>query len=209
MSVKPPKVVTGKKADPKPVDEAEERQEHLLRSLKVAGGDTRPLLLFFHWDHEHEELGKPQTKQCRVMDDEKVARWAGLFHCAEIDVEDSDAKLLKDLGLGEKPSFAIVTNELKLVTTATELNTSRKVVGFMKDALAAEPLQAYWKTVEEELQHQQDSLKKARKLLKKKELLDAHDLFESVRFSEVRIGKFWEDAVTDYEDVAKKIKQER
>ena len=60
-----------------------------------------------------------------------------------------------------------------------------------------------------ELDRQQDKIKRARKLIKKKDLLDAHGLLEDVRFSELRIGKFWDDVVTEYQDVDKAIKEDR
>jgi len=184
--------------------------ERIRRAFGMTEWDPRPTLLYFHFPHEDDGqkrlvAGKETLKQCRELDDGKVARWSNLMNGVEVDVTDSAKELIKRFGVEDKPCFAIIDRDLNVI--ATSKATSRKnFIAFVKKALPK--FEAYWQTIEERLTDQKQSLEEARAFVKKKDLRRALNRYQDVRTSDLRIADFWDDARKEADKLEKKIHEE-
>jgi hypothetical protein len=169
--------------------------DQIRKMLQMSEWDPKPVLLYFHRAHDEPEQGKPWRKQCSQIDDEKVARWAGLYHFVEIDVDKSDEKMLERFGAGEGPSFAVVSQDLDVVKTSGAIANAKKFAGFLQSTVKSEVFAEYWATVQERLDEQKDTLREAKALEKKKDVVAALAEVRSITRSSLRIGAHFDEAV--------------
>lgn len=170
--------------------------DQIRKMLQMSEWDPKPVLLYFHRSHDDEEsdAGKPWKKQCSQIDDENVARWAGLYHFVEIDIDKSDEKMLERFGAAEGPSFAVVSQDLEVVKTSGALGSAKKFAGFLQSTVKAD-FEEYWSTIQERLDEQKDALREAKSLEKKKDVVNALSTVRGITRSSLRIGSFFDEAV--------------
>ena len=182
--------------------------ERIRRAFGMSEWDPRPTLLYFHYPHDEEDLdkkdahGKATLSQCKKLDDEKIARWSNLYHCVEVDMSSSETKLLERFGASEGPSFAIVNRDLEVIATSKPCG-KKQFVSLLKSTLPK--FKEYWKEVQTRLAEQKQAVKEAKALEKKKELERALTRYQEVRGSDLRIGKWYDDAVKDAQRLERKI----
>jgi hypothetical protein len=177
------------------------------RAFGMSDWDKRPTLLYFHYPHEEKPQvalasGAASKKQCKNLNDETVARWSTLFHCVEVDMSSSHAKLLEKFGAGEQPSFAIVTKDLKVVAKSAVVN-KKGFVALLKKV--APEFKSYWKNVQERIKLQKTKLADARKLAKSGSEEKALLRYREIREDGVRIAKSWEPARAAAEKLEAKL----
>ena len=183
--------------------------ERIRRAFGMSEWEPKPTLLYFHFPHEEDDeaktsVGKLTKKQCKDLDDENVARWSRLYHCVEVDMGSSHAKLLKRFGAGEKPSFAIVDRDLKVIAQSA-LTTKKGFVSMLEKNLPK--FTDFWKSVKEQLDEQKTALAEAKKLVAAKNLKAALEKYHIIRTSNLRIAKWWDAAVKDAKKLEKKLHQ--
>ncbi len=172
--------------------------------------DERSTLVYFHWPHEHPVHGKTVAALCgRVLDDEQSARWGRLFRCVQVDMSQSDARLVQILGDVDKPTFLVLAKDTSLVARipAASVATPGKFVAALQAAHAKFPDEA--KRIEKEVADQDRTLAKARAAAKADRLEDALSRYDEIRASIVRIGPNWDRAVQEAGDLEKRIERER
>ena len=175
--------------------EKETEADALRRMLGMSEWDPKPVLLYFHTAHDGEgDAGKPWATQCKQIDNEKVARWSGLYHFVEVDMAKSEKKLLERFGATNGPSFAIVNQDLEVVTTSATIGSAKKFAGFLQSTVKKHFVE-YWAEIQVRLDEQKDALKEAKSLEKKKDITGAVMRVREVTRSALRIGPFWDDAV--------------
>lgn len=184
--------------------------ERIRRAFGMSEWDPKPTLLYFHYPHEDDEeakspVGKLTKKQCGDLDDEKVARWAQLYHCVEVDMASSQAKLLERFGAGDKPSFAIITRDLEVVAQSA-VTTKKGFISLLEKSLPK--FEDFWKVVNERLEEQKTALETAKKLVAANDLKAALDQYHVIRTSDLRIGKWWDGAVEEAQKLEKKLHDE-
>ncbi len=202
-TLKKPGAVTGGKAGEEQPDEA----DLLRKMLHISDWDPRPTLLYFHRDHEDEEdkdSGKPWAKQCKELNDELVARWAGLYVFVEVDMANSDAEMLTRFGAGSGPSFAVVSRELEVSATSGPLTSGKKFAAFLERTVETQ-FSEYWSDVAKQLDEQKEALSEAKRLEKAKELDAALDRVRQVTRSTLRIAPFFDDAVKIEKKLAERL----
>lgn len=193
-----PAAVTGADAEKESEDDA------LRRMLGMSEWDPKPVLLYFHSAHDTKDQGKPWREQCKQMDDEKVARWSGLYHFVEIDRDKSEAKLLERFGAAEGPCFAVVNQDLEVKTTSGAIGSSKKFASFLQTTVKKH-FTEYWGEIKVRLDEQKDALKEAKSLEKKKDITGALMRVREVTRSALRIGSWYDDAVKMDEKLTKKM----
>jgi len=168
--------------------------------------DPRPTLLYFHHPHEDVEkpgaAGKASRKLCRMLAEEAFARWGLLVRCFEVDAENSDAKVLERLGAGDGPSFAIVDENLAVVAKSGSFVNAKTAAAFVRDAVTAK-FPAYWKSVSERIEEQKKLVAEARALAKQKKFDEAVARYDTVVWSDLRVGDFFDDACKEWAEVSK------
>ncbi len=195
-----PAAITGADAEKETPDDA------LRRMLGMSSWDPKPVLLYFHSDHEEKKEAKPWAEQCKQIDDEKVARWSGLYHFVEVDMDKSEKKLLERFGAGEGPSFAVLDQDLNVKSTSATIGSAKKFAGYLQ-ATVKKHFTEYWGEVQTRLDEQKDALKEAKSLEKKKDITGALMRVREVTRSRLRIGSFYDDAVKMDASLTKKMTQ--
>lgn len=186
--------------------------EQLAETLRIHRMDPRPTLLYFH--HEHEDIEKPDAagratkKLCEMLADDAFTRWGLLIKCVEVNVAKSDAKLIQRLGAGEGPSFAILDHKLEVVAKSGAFATPKLAGIFVRDAVTTS-FPNYWKELNRRIEEQRKVVAEARALVKEKKLEDALTRFDSVIFSDVRVGDFFDDICREADTVAVAIEKAR
>ena len=205
--LKTPAEVTPKQEGEETASEADLVRE----MLDMSEWDPKPVLLYFHREHddaaENADAGKPWKKQCSELDDEKVARWAGLYHFVEVDVDKSEARMLERFGAGEGPSFAIVNQDLEVVAKSTAIPNAKRFAGFLQTTVKSH-FDEYWATIEARLDEQKDALREAKSLEKQKDIVGALSKVRAVTRSTLRIGDHFDDAVKLDGQLAQKLANE-
>ncbi len=186
-------------------------EEQLREQLGLREGDQRPILLYFHYAHAGDEgesesgakvtetrAGKESRKQCGKFDDESVARWSRLYRFVEVDASGSDPAIVRQFGgQADKPSFAVLDTELKLVKTSPLIGSSRKFLAFLQRTIETS-FEEHWTAVQETIEKQEKAIDEAEELADDDEYAAATKLLFEVVVSDVRIGKRWDDAVGRY-----------
>lgn len=196
VQIGPVQVITpapGEKAEPMTPE------KHLAKVLEFdqakSRGDKRPTLVYFHWPHEDPKHGKLSETLCSLaLNDEITARWGKLFRCIQVDMGNSEMDLAKQIGATNKPSFAALDADLKVVTKIAGLKSSTKLCKAIKAAFEKFPDAK--KRLKERLKQHKKWLAEAKKLEKAKEYQEAVDLVDKVRFGDVRVGPDYDKALS-------------
>jgi len=177
--------------------------------LAMSEWDPKPVLLYFHRGHDDEDgdAGKPWKKQCQQIDDELVARWAGLYHFVEVDVDKSEAKMLARFGAAEGPSFAVVNQDLEVKATSAAIPNAKRFASFLESTVKSQ-FEDYWAAIQERIDDQKESLREAKSLEKKKDVVGALSAVRSITRSALRIAPFFDEAVKLDEKLTKKLAEE-
>lgn len=205
--VTPMKVVTPEHGS---TEEPMTAEKHLREVLGMDAakrkGDERPVLLYFHWPHEHARHGKLTTTLCeQTLDDEVAARWGLLFRLVQIDMGESDAEMAKELGCKGKPGFAALDDSMEVKATFRGVKSSAKVRKALEAALKKFP--AYWKSVKKRITEQGKNLEEAKRLEKRDEFVKALKLVDEVRFSKLRVGPHFDKAQSYGQMLAQKAER--
>lgn len=189
-----PKAVTSSTlADLVPLD------VHLRRTMgfreAAKAGDRRPVLVYFHWAHKDAVHGKLTTSICKhALDDEATARWTKLFRCVRVDMEKSELKLAKRMGLEDGPSFAVLDGNGKVLARVPGIKSSGKLRKALEAAHRKIP--AARKQLASDLKHQSALLDGAKRLEKQKRYAQALELVAQIRDGDVRVGPHYDEAVS-------------
>ncbi len=187
-------------------EEKVSEDDRIRRVFRISAMDPKPVLLYFHFDHEDAKLGKTSLKQCGQLNDETVARWSQLYHCVEVDTALSSRKAVERFGAGTKPSFAILNSDLEVVAKSSAVG-SKQLVTFLKTTVEKK-FPEYWTEVTRRLEEQKKAVSEARTLAKKRDLDGAIMRLQEVRWSELRIGPWWDDAVKEFNRIERKMEKE-
>ncbi len=201
-----PAAITGEAAT------KETLEQHLHKILESSEWDPKPTLLYFHHEHDVDEeegekltaQGKLSLKQCKSLDDEKVARWSQLYKFVEVNVPTSENELLARFKAGNGPSFTIINQDLEVKASSGTLGNSKGVVSFLQSTVKKH-FPDYWKQVQDRLDLQKKALKDARSLEKSKKYDEALDRVREVTGSQLRIGPQYDDAVKLGAKIRKKL----
>jgi hypothetical protein len=186
-------------------------EEHFRSLFKCRSGDTRPILVYFHFAHDGAEVteeGKESAKQCPVLKEEPVERWAVLFRLFEVDADPSDRKVAEKFGLGKGASFALLDAALNVVARSEDLPNARAATEWFRKTLPAK-FPDTWKSIEAEIAEQERLAAEARKLVKKDKLAEAIALLDPVRRSDVRIADSWEPTYRELRMLEEKLAREQ
>lgn len=194
---------------PREGEEKVEADDAIRGMLGMSEWDPKPVLLYFHRGHDDEDgdAGKEWKKQCQQIDDEDVARWAGLYHFVEVDVDASEEKMLERFGASEGPSFAVVDQDLEVVATSSAIPNAKRFTGFLQSTVK-EHFEEYWGTIQERIDDQKESLREAKSLEKKKDVVGALSAIRSITRSSLRIAPFFDEAVKLDEKLTRKLADE-
>ena len=202
-----PKVVTGK-AGEKPITKRAHLEKLLGYDEARETGDRRPVLLYFHWPHGDPVHGKRTTETCtRVLAEEQVARWALFFRPLRIEMEQSDAKLASDLGVGKGPSFVVLAPDLTVRACFEAPRSSAKLVKTLREVLEKRP--EFAKRLASDVAAQEKQLEAAKALEKEGRLKHALWLAERICKSDVRVDPVWDQAVGYADRLEEKLRKAR
>jgi hypothetical protein len=182
--------------------------------LKVSDMDPKPALLYFHFPHEEKEKdkvsaeGRVSKKQCGNLVDDEVARWCSLFKCYEVDMAKSDRGAADRLGAGAGTSYAVIDGKLQVAAKSGPLANSRATVQFLRETLQAS-CPVYWDGLQKRVEEQKVVLEEARKLAARKDWGPALEKYDLIRLSDLRIGDFFDDAVSEAAKVEAKVQQQK
>jgi hypothetical protein len=196
---------------------AETHEERLKKLLRIHSMDPRPVFLYFHYGHEdvkkQSELtveGKAAAKQCGVMAEDEFTRWGPLVRCVEVDMDRSDRATAELLGLGAGPSFALVAHDLSVIAKTEDFATGKTAAAFIRSNLStAKAYSEYWQSLQTRMDEQKAALAKARELAKQKKPDEALAAYDLIRFSELRIGEFFDDACREAEKIETQLAEKK
>ena len=182
--------------------------EHVRRCLEIPTailmGDHRPTLVYFHWPHDATANGRLSDTLCdKTLVDETAARWGLLYRCVQIDMSDSDKRLLEILEAGDRPSFVIVDADAKVIAHIPPLESSARLAKALEEASAKIPEVA--KLLKDTLARQAKAMADAKVLAKADKYVEALAKVDEVRYSEVRVGPLFDKAQQDGFDLADRI----
>lgn len=174
-------------------------EEHLKKALGYpaakARGDKRPVLVYFHYPHDHAKHGKLSTSVCsRTLDDEHAARWSKLFRCVQIDMGASELKYVNMLGHKGAPLFVALDDDLKVKAEVEVTKSASKLKKALEGAFKKFP--AATKKLKKDIANHKKWMAEAKRLEKKDEYEDAVDVINQIRFGNIRVSPYYEKAVT-------------
>jgi hypothetical protein len=172
-------------------------QDHLKKVLQYdvakARGDKRPVLVYFHWPHDHKVHGKLSTTVCsRTLDDEMAARWSQLFRCVQVDMGNTVEKYANLIGNTGQPLFVALDDDLKVVDSIPVTKSGSKLRKSLEGTFKKFPKAV--KQLKKTSAEHRKLIAEAKKLEKQKRLEDAVAAINKVRFSKVRVTKEWTKA---------------
>lgn len=174
--------------------------------------DLRPAFLYFHFPHDDPKKanadGRASLKQCGLLVDLQVARWASLFRCYEVDMSRSDRAAAERLGAGAGTSFAIVDPKLAVAAQAASFASEKATVQFLKDTLQ-KACPVYWEQIQKQIEEQRVALAEARKLADRKDWKAALEKYDVIRTSTLQVADFFDDAVAEAARAETKAKQKQ
>ncbi len=188
----------------------EKTERRYVRGLKYPRGETRPMLVYFHWPHDDGARGKEIVRYCSgPLEDGEFGRISWLFHCVEVNTRDSTARLVEEAGIKSTPTIAVCRADGEIVWKTEDRGMSG---GSLASALAAVLKKDFpddWAATEREQERQKEALKEADGLLRKGSLDDGIGVLRGIVESNVRIGKSWESAVKALQVAEAKQKREQ
>lgn len=183
--------------------------------------DPKPAFLYFHFPHDEKGEkgergekdkvsadGRVSKKQCGQLVDDEVARWCALFKCYEVDMAKSDRAAADRLGAGTGTSYAVVDGKVQVVAKCGPAANSKAMVAFLKETLQSS-CPTYWDGLQKRLEEQKSLLDEARKLAARKDWAAALEKYDLIRLSDLRIGDFFDDAVSEAAKVEAKVQQQK
>ncbi len=177
----------------KPITDQDHLKKVLQYDMAKARGDKRPVLVYFHWPHDHKVHGKLSTTVCsRTLDDELAARWSQLFRCVQVDMGTTLKKYADLIGNTGQPLFVALDDELKVVDSLPVTKSGSKLRKALEGTFKKFP--AAVKQLKKTTAEQRKLIAEAKKLEKLKRLDDAVAAIDKVRFSKVRVTKEWAKA---------------
>jgi len=185
--------------------------DQLRRMVRVSPMDLKPAFLYFHHPHEDPKPdadGRASKKQCGLLVDDQVCRWASLFRCWEVDMGKSDAATAAKLGAEAGTSFSVVDGELKIAAHSGPFATSKATVQFLRDSLEKGNPE-YWGQIQKRLEEQKAVLAEARSLASKKKWKESSEKYDELLQSDLRIGDFWDDMLAESVKVKDKASREK
>ncbi len=192
---------------PKPISDKDHLKSVLEFDKAKSRGDKRPVLVYFHWPHDHKVHGKLSTTVCaRTLDDEQAARWSKLFRCVQVDMGDSLTKYTKMIGDKGSPHFVALDGELNIVGEIEVTKSGSKLRKALEKTLKKFPA-AVKALKKAEVDHKK-AIAEAKKLEKKKDYEEAVKVIDKVRFGDVRVTKSWEKAYSYGMALAQKAERE-
>lgn len=185
-------------------------EEHVRKALGFdtakLSGDTRPVLVYFHYPHDHAKHGKLSTTVCsRTLDDEHAARWSLMFRCVQIDMGTTVTKYADLVGHKGAPAFVALDPDLKVRAEIPVTKSGAKLKKALEAAFKKFP--AATKKLKKQIAHHKKLLAKAKALEKKDEYDDAVDAVDEIRFGKVRVSPYFEKAVTYGQMLAQKAER--
>ena len=185
-------------------------KDHLRKILGFdqakARGDKRPVLVYFHWPHDHKVHGKLSTTVCsRTLDDEMAARWSKLFRCVQVDMGNSLEKYTKLIGDTGSPHFVALNDDLEVVGEIEVTKSGSKLRKALESTLKKFP--AATKALKKAERDHKAAIAEAKKLEKKKKYEEAVEVIDKVRFGDVRVTKSWEKAYSYGQLLAQKAER--
>lgn len=184
---------------------AETHEERLKKLLRIHDMDPRPVFLYFHFGHEDVKKssdltpeGKASAKQCGVMAEAEFTRWGPLVRCVEVNMDASDRATAESLGIGAGPSYALVAHDLSVIAKSEDFTNGKAAATFIRSTLStAKGFTDYWKALQTRTEEQKTLLAQARDLVKQKKPEEALATYDQIRFSELRIGEFFDEACAE------------
>lgn len=184
-------------------------EEHVRALFGLKRSDLRPVLVYFHHPHTQakpDAAGRESAKQCPIMKEEMVERWAMLFRCYEVDVDQSDANVAERFGAGKGASYALLDAKLQVIARSEDFEDGKSAIAYLTTTLPAK-FPDYWKTVQATVEEQRAAVEEARKLIKKDKLSEASARYEPLTVSTVRIADFYEVAFREAKALEKRLLQ--
>lgn len=132
-----------------------------------------------------------------------AARWGLLFRCVQLDMATSDPKLLALLEAGDKPSFVVVDADAKVIARIPPVTASAKLQKALEEVVARLP--DVTARVKAALDRQAKAMAEAKALLKADKLAEALVRIDLVRFSDVRVGPWFDKAQQDGLDLEARL----
>lgn len=170
-------------------------------------GDKRPVLVYFHWPHDHKVHGKLSTTVCgRTLDDEMAARWSQLFRCVQVDMGNSLEKYTKMIGDKGAPHFVALNDELEVIAEIEVTKSGSKLRKALEKAHKQFP--AAVKALKQAEREHKRAMAEAKKLAKQDKYDEAVKVIDRVRFGKVRVTKTWEKAYAYGMTLARKAEQQ-
>ena len=171
---------------------------HLRRTLgfleAARARDERPVLVFFHWPHDHARFGKETTRLCdRVLEDETVARWTRLFRTVRVEMEASDAALAARIGADTGPSLAVLDRAMKVVARLRNVRSSTKLHKWLATVHAGFPAAAA--RLRTDIAMQRQWVEAARRLLANEQDEHARHFLVRVTGSPIRVDPIYDQAI--------------
>lgn len=211
-TAKPADGADAKAADPA-ATESEEVRAQLRRLVKVSEFDLKPAFLYFHYPHEDDDKkltpdGRTSKRQCEIMADEQVARWAMLFRCFEVEMGRSDRSTAGRLGAVQGTCYAVVGGKVNVIGKSGPFANAKTAAAFLRDTLkTASP--DLWAEVQRRVEEQKVVLAEARKHMEKREWKAAVEKYDLIVKSDLRIGDFWDDAAKEWQRATEKAASDR
>ena len=177
----------------KPISDKDHLRSILGFDTAKARGDKRPVLVYFHWPHDHKVHGKLSTTVCsRTLDDEMAARWSKMFRCVQVDMGTSLVKYTKLIGDIGSPHFVALNDDLEVIGEIEVTKSGAKLRKSLEGTLKKFPEAK--KALRKAEKDHKAAIAEAKKLEKKKKYDEAVKLIDKVRFGDVRVTKSWEKA---------------
>jgi hypothetical protein len=199
----------GKDGDAAADGSAEKRADlGSIRGLDLPRGLDKPLLVYFHWPHEDGERGRRVVKYCSgPLDDEAFVRVTPLFHCVEVNVRDSEERLVAESGLRGTPSMAVCRPDGTILWKTEEAaGNGRALAETLKKVLRTR-FAPGWERIEKEAKEQKVHLADARRHLAARKTEEALASLNLVVNSDVRFTDEWAQAVKLLREEEKKAEE--
>ncbi|MDJ0521738.1 MAG: hypothetical protein QNJ90_06645 [Planctomycetota bacterium] len=186
-------------------------EEHLRKLLGFEAaklsGDKRPLLVYFHYPHDHPKHGKLSTAVCsRTLDDEQAARWSKMFRCVQIDMGATETQYADMIGHKGMPLFVALDPDLKVVAEIPVTKSGAKLKKALEGAFKKFPKAV--KQMKKDIAQHKKWMAQAKALEKKDEFDKAVELVDKIRFGDVRISPYFDKAQAYGQRLALKAERE-
>ena len=179
-----------------------------VRGLEIPEGLDRPVLVYFHWPHEDGERGRRVQKFCGgPLDDEVFVRLTPLFYCVEVNVRDSEERLVQESGLRGTPSLALCKPDGTILWKTEETGFSGRALSETMRKVLKTRFPAIWEKAEKEAAGQKALLAEARRHLAAGRVDEGMPPLNMIVNSDVRWTDEWALAVKLLREEEKKAEE--